>query len=159
MAKVVKLESSDSELFDVDVDIANMSLTVKNMLEDIGDSEAPIPLPNVTGKILLKVIEYCKYHKEHPDPEEKKEEPIKRTDDIIPWDKEFCEVNQVTLFDMILAANYLDIKGLLDLTCKTVANIIKGKTPEEIQKTFSIRDAFTEEEVEEVRRVNPWLDQ
>ncbi len=26
----------------------------------------------------------------------------------------------------VQAANYLDIKGLLDVTCKTVANMIKG---------------------------------
>ena len=46
--------------------------------------DAPIPLPNVTGKILSKVIDYCKYHHEHPTPasEEKKDE--KRLDDIIP---------------------------------------------------------------------------
>ena len=42
-----------------------------------------------------------------------------------------------------MAANYLDIKGLLDVTCKTVADMIKGKTPEEIRKTFNIKNDFT----------------
>ena len=27
---------------------------------------------------------------------------------------------------LLQAANYLDIKGLLDITCKTVGNMIKG---------------------------------
>jgi len=54
------------------------------------------------------------------------------------------------------AANYLDIKGLLDLTCQTVADMIKGKTPEEIRKTFNIKNDFTPEEEEEVRRENQW---
>lgn len=54
------------------------------------------------------------------------------------------------------AANYLNIKSLLDLTCLTVANMIKGKTPEEIRKTFNIENDFTPEEEEEVRRENQW---
>ena len=48
------------------------------------------------------------------------------------------------------AANYLDIKGLLDVTCKTVANMIKGKSPEEIRKTFNIKNDFTPAEEEQV---------
>lgn len=48
----------------------------------------------------------------------------------------------------------MDIKGLLDVTCKTVANMIKGKTPEEIRKTFNIKNDFTPAEEEQVRIPN-----
>ena len=41
------------------------------------------------------------------------------------------------LFELILAANYLDIKSLLDLTCAKVASMIKGKNTEEIRKQYS----------------------
>ncbi len=52
----VKLESSDEQVFEVPREIAEMSVTVKHMLDDVdADSDAPIPLPNVTGKILAKV--------------------------------------------------------------------------------------------------------
>ena len=66
---------------------------------------------------------------------------------------------QGALFELILAANYLDIKGLLDVTCKTVANMIKGKTPEEIRKTFNIKNDFTEEEEAQVRKENQWCEE
>eukprot|EP01105_Mastigella_eilhardi_P025587 TRINITY_DN700_c0_g1_i1.p1 TRINITY_DN700_c0_g1~~TRINITY_DN700_c0_g1_i1.p1 ORF type:complete len:149 (+),score=56.20 TRINITY_DN700_c0_g1_i1:397-843(+) len=124
---------------------------------DIGEVAAPVPLPNVNFKILSKVVDYCKYHHENPSPDDKKEDS-KRLDDISPWDKKFTEVDQDTLFQLILAANYLDIKPLLDLTCKTVALMIKGKSPEEIRKTFNILTPTPEEE-EEVRKANPWLDE
>lgn len=58
---------------------------------------------------------------------------------------------KIVLFTYNLqAANYLDIKGLLDVTCKTVANMIKGKSPEEIRKTFNIKNDFTPAEEEQV---------
>jgi S-phase kinase-associated protein 1 len=48
------------------------------------------------------------------------------------------------------------MKPLLDLTCLTVANMIKGKTPDEIRQTFNIENDFTPEEEEECRRENSW---
>lgn len=57
------------------------------------------------------------------------------------------------------AANFLEIKDLLDLTCKTVANMIKGKSPEEIRVTFNIKNDFTPEEEEQVRKENEWCDE
>lgn len=39
------------------------------------------------------------------------------------WDKKYVEVEDEVLFHLILAANFLDIKDLLDLTCKTVRQI------------------------------------
>merc|ERR1712176_157549 len=140
------LQSSDGEVFSVDVDIAKQSVTIKTMLEDLGmdeDDEEVVPLPNVNAAILKKVIQWATYHKDDPPLPEDDENKEKRTDDICSWDADFLKVDQGTLFELILAANYLDIKGLLDVTCKTVANMIKGKTPEEIRKTFNIKNDFT----------------
>ena len=64
---VVRLQSVDGEVFPVDVEIARMSFAIRNMLDDLGvqdnDAEEVIPLPNVTGPILRKVIEWCTHHK------------------------------------------------------------------------------------------------
>ncbi|PHU07112.1 SKP1-like protein 11 [Capsicum chinense] len=47
-------------------------------------------------------------------------------------------------------------KSLLDLTCQTVVDMIKEKTPEDIRKTLNIKNDFTLKEDEEVRRENAW---
>ncbi|KXN69986.1 cytosolic glyco protein FP21 [Conidiobolus coronatus NRRL 28638] len=156
----VKLLSSENTPFTVEKDVIIRSVLIKNMLEDIGDSGTPIPLPNVTAPILTKVIEYCEHHRNDPFvvEDDTNDNKTKSSDDIEPWDHQFCKVDQGTLFELILAANYLDIKPLLELTCKTVANMIKGKTPEEIRKTFNIENDFTPEEEEQIRKENQWCE-
>ncbi|CAI0435124.1 unnamed protein product [Linum tenue] len=150
----ITLKSSDGETFEVDEAVALESQTIKHMIED-DCADNGIPLPNVTSKILSKVIEYCKKHVEAA-ASKTEERPTSADDDLKTWDADFVKVDQATLFDLILAANYLNIKSLLDLTCQTVADMIKGKTPEEIRKTFNIKNDFTPEEEEEVRRENQW---
>lgn len=75
------------------------------------------------------------------------------------WYADFVNIEQEDLFELILAANYMDIKPLLDLTCACVASMIKGKTPEEIRKTFNIVNDFTPEEEELIMEENKWVEE
>jgi len=74
------------------------------------------------------------------------------------WDANFVDLPQETLFELILAANYMDIKPLLDLACAKVASMIKGKKPEEIRKTFNIANDFTPEQERQVLEENKWAE-
>ncbi|GMR61392.1 hypothetical protein PMAYCL1PPCAC_31587 [Pristionchus mayeri] len=158
----VKITSSDEVLFEVPRDVIRASKTINTLIQDLGldesDNSQVIPLPNVNETILRKVIAWCTYHKDDPPMEDDDEQREKKTDDIPSWDCEFLKVDQGTLYELILAANYLDIKGLLDVTCKCVANMIKGKSPEEIRRTFNIKDDFTDEEREQIRKENAWCE-
>jgi S-phase kinase-associated protein 1 len=152
--KMITLRSSDSEEFEVEEAVAMESQTIRHMIED-DCADNGIPLPNVNSKILAKVIEYCNKHV-HAAAVDATNASGGGEVDLKSWDVEFVKVDQATLFDLILAANYLNIKGLLDLTCQTVADMMKGKTPEEIREIFHIKNDYTKEEEDEIRRENQW---
>ena len=153
---------------------------------DDGGTSGPteMPLPNVKAPVLRKVIEFCEHHLEEPMTEIEK--PLKSqlmADVVQKWYADFVDLEQVMLFELILAANYMDIKPLLDLTCATVASMIKGKTvsllglqlhhvsistsnesdldikPEEIRATFNITNDFSPEEEAQVREENKWCEE
>ena len=106
------------------------------------------------------MIDWCKQHRSDPQASNDDDnDSRKKTTDIDEWDQKFMQVDQEMLFEIILAANYLDIKPLLDVGCKTVANMIKGKSPEEIRKTFNIQNDFTPEEEDQIRRENEWAEE
>lgn len=153
------LSSSDGEKFPLEKKVASMSELVKTMAEGDKD-ENEIPLPNVKGAILKKVVDYLTYHAENPPKDiEKPLKSANMTEVVSQWDADFVDVEQELLFELILAANYMDIKPLLDLTCAKVASMIKGKTPEQIRKTFNIKNDFTPEEEEAVRAENRWAEE
>ncbi|CAN0891992.1 SCF ubiquitin ligase complex protein SKP1a [Linum grandiflorum] len=60
------------------------------------------------------------------------------------------------LFDLILAADNLNIKESLALTCMKAAHMISQKTTEEMRKIFNIKNDFTPEEEENIRIENLW---
>lgn len=109
--------------------------------------------------VLRKVIAFCEHHAREPMHDIEK--PLKSSnmsEVVSEWDANFVKVEQDLLFELILAANYMDIKSLLDLTCAKVASMIKGKTPEQIRQTFNITNDFTPEEEAQVREENKWCE-
>jgi S-phase kinase-associated protein 1 len=155
----LKLVSAEGDQVVVTRKVAMMSELVKTMVE--GDQEeTEIPLPNVKTEVLNKVVQYMKYHCDNPPKEIEK--PLKSSnmsEVVSQWDADYVEVDQEQLFQLILAANYMDIKSLLDLTCAKVASLIKGKRPEQIRATFNIVNDFTPEEEAAVRAENRWAEE
>jgi len=171
--KIIKLQAGDEQTFEVPRDMAEMCKTVKDMLADLGETEDLIPLPNVTGPILAKVLEYVKYHFENPTPEDQEQQQSvaeaaaaaaagrgdddkpkkpKKSEPLKPWDQQFISVvDHDTLFSLMLASNYLDLKSLLDVCAKTVAALIKDKDADGIRKLFNLKPAFTPEEEAQLR--------
>jgi len=59
-------------------------------------------------------LEYCEHHRGEPlDDRANLDENRRRTTDIGEWDQKFITVDQDMLFEIILAADYLDIQSLL----------------------------------------------
>merc|ERR1712151_437834 len=145
----VTLMSQDGTTFTVKSDVAEMMQTVKAALEDASDDV--VPISNVKGDILKKVIDYCTY--------KTGEGKDKGEEDSRKWEEEYLKLDHPTLFQLILAANFLNCQQLLDLTCKNVADQIRGKTPEQIRGHFNIKNDFTPEEEEEVRKENAWCEE
>jgi len=70
---------------------------------------------------------------------------------------QFIDENHQTLFEMMHAANYMDIKSLVTLLGATLASKIKGKSVEEIRETFNIVKTYTQEEAARFLELNPWV--
>ncbi|MCL7025765.1 hypothetical protein MKW94_000774 [Papaver nudicaule] len=149
---VVLLSSSEGDVFEVDESGAMLSQLIKNLIEDDCAGNV-IPFTNISSEIMERVVLFLEKHGE------KKERDYDEKQELVEWDKKFIEDlegDKKTLYGLVNAANYLNARCLLDVTCQAVADLIKDMTPEEIRKEFRIKNDFTPEEEEEVRRDNAW---
>lgn len=157
MQETVKLKSVDGVVYTVDRKVLEQSVLLKNMMTDIGDDISEIPIPNVQSNVLRKVLDYCEHHKNDPLNVAGEDSSNRaKSNEISTWDQKYLQVDQEMLFEIIMTANYLDIKSLLEVGTRAVANLIKNKTPEEIRKTFNIVNDFTPEEEAQIRREHEW---
>ncbi|KAM0828871.1 hypothetical protein ACQ4PT_067256 [Festuca glaucescens] len=137
--KIVKLKSSDGLIFEVPAKVAKLFKAIADVV-DKGCTDDTIPLPNVDGRTLSKVIEYGLKHlrtNDYPD--------VRSWD----WEEEFVHSLDVAgLNDVMLAAQYLGYERLLRLIRKAVRQMMAGKTGEQILATFGLENEFTPEEAE-----------
>jgi len=143
------LQSSGDNPKDYKIDRASalMCNLVKSILE--GDAEVKkIEIKKVQAEVLELIVKYLEHHKGKVPAEIAKPIRSVKMEKIVEdeWDAKFINGQpKRMIFQIILGANYMDIKSLLHLGCAKIATMIKGKSPEEIKKILSEEDDATEE--------------
>jgi S-phase kinase-associated protein 1 len=146
------LTANDGVQINVPIEVAKISITIKNMLEDLDEmygstDENAIPIPTINGPILEKIMTFCDYIYHNQTELENLNIWLNDKTFTVPlshWFVEYLNIDQQTLFDVILGANFLDIQSLLNMQCKYVATIIRNKTPEELRILFGTNQNVTE---------------
>jgi len=127
--EIILKSNKDGTAVTIQRKYAMLSGVIKTALEtDKSATEAPV---DVTGALLQKVVEYLNQHKgvDPGIPDKPLRSKVMKEVVSDPWDAEFIDalaVERQKLYDVILAANYLDIKPLLHLGCAKIASLIKG---------------------------------
>jgi S-phase kinase-associated protein 1 len=168
--KCIELVSEDRVKFLVPLPVIARSALLTQFIQDMGynikdvGGIGPIPIPNIMSDILKLCLDFLEHHMNDKDMSEEEKEKWKSSL-LTGWDARFADmktpdgkVDIEKIFKLILAANFLDIKLLLDTMCKAVAHLLRGKTDEETRLMFGINEPFTKEEEDEVRKNNPWCD-
>ena len=172
-ARTITLKTADGEIFEVEEAVAMEFATVKSFFEDDAVSATtPMPLPNVSGSALSRVITYCRRSLEirsklpSPSPPASAAEAVGEGDleaektakqERKDFEAEFLkDESNEDVKELILAANYLNIKELLDFLCRSVAMRIQNKSVEYVRKFFAIEGDYTPEEEARMREENAW---
>jgi S-phase kinase-associated protein 1 len=155
----LKLVSKDKKEFEVERKHAFVSTLVKTSL-DTDATATEVPIPGVSSAILAEVITYMNHHKGVEPPIVEKPLRSKVMKDVCkdPFDADFIDrigENRQALYDLILAANYMDIKSLLHLGCAKVASLIKGQPLEKIKDILSTGAKPDEKKAEEKKAEEP----
>lgn len=146
----LELTSSDKQKFELNAKAGEKSGLLKNLIADYEENK-DIPLPDIKAEILKKIVEYLNHYKDIEPKEIPKPLPTPNLGEFVDeWDITFINgIELEKVFDLINAANYMDIKPLLDLSCAKIASLMKGKTAEEIRAMFNIECDLSPEELKE----------
>ena len=148
----IKLSSSEGKEFAITVAAAKGSKVIDGMLQDYPDQA--IPLPEVKTVTLERVIAYLEHYKGGMPEEIPKPLIDSNIQRIIPaFDFEFIkDLSLSDCYDLINAANYLDIPSLLNLGCAFVASKLYDEDTNSIREKLGIESDMTEDEKKEYEK-------
>merc|ERR1719309_77245 len=135
------------ESFEISKKSAELSKFVTTILE--GDSEATvIEIRQVPAETLKHVVDYLQHHKgKSPDPLPCPVRSIHMAQIVSDkWDATWIDAfDKKVIFEIILAANYMDIKSLLHLGCAKIATLIKQLDQKEINRIIEEEEKYRRE--------------
>lgn len=145
----ITLKSNDGQTVSVDASACERSKYLKTQI-DSGKNE--IVLDDIKGEVLTLVADYLNhYNGKEP---AKIPEVLTSNDlskQIDEWDCEFInKVSYEIAFHLINAGVLLELEHLHDLACARIAAFMKGKSPEEVNKEFTIECQLTQDEAKEL---------
>lgn len=139
---------------------ALMSMLLKEMINEEEDqtTEICVPLAAVKSAELAKIVEFCEHHCDVALPPIEQPLMSNKLEDVVPaWDMTFITMEKEALYELINAANFMDIPSLLLLGCARVACMIKGKSRKEIREEFGINNEISETEQELLKDDSKWV--
>ncbi|MCL7050052.1 hypothetical protein MKW94_009544 [Papaver nudicaule] len=152
--KTVLLRTGEGDTFEVEQSIVLSSQTIQSFIEDSSVAEnILVPLNNISSDILENVLVYLEKH------EENKVRSVNEKQELVKWEEDFVKelkTDKGTLFEMVLAADQLGARGLMDVLCQAIADMIMDMTTEEVREFFGIENDFTPEEEAAVRAQAAW---
>ena len=147
MSSSVTLISKQGDSFVITPEAVKLMTTIGNIIEDINDSDDPIPLPSINTDTLKRVIEYTDKYLADPfevttsdsmdNTLDKDVINIPKPREFLPWELEFFNGSWSSVKDVMMAANLLDYQLLLQSCAQFIASQIIKMTPEEVKEYCS----------------------
>ena len=154
--KTIKVKSSDGKVIELSTKAASKSKLLSGVIQDYPE-DSEFPLNKINGATLEKVKEYLVHYQDSEPKQIEKPLPKDFKDCVDEWDYKFIGDDNDQILALIFAANFMDIKPLLELAAAKVATLIRGTTTESIRKDFEIND-ISKEEDEQMQKDKSYLE-